>query len=483
MVVGVSGGPDSSALLYCLQRLSPAHQLSLHIAHLNHNFRGQEAHDDAAFVVSLAHDLGLEATVEERNVLDYQQAQGISSFEEAAREFRYGFLSEIADDVAADAVAVGHTADDLAETVLLHILRGSGSRGLRGMAEVSPWPWLRADDRLRLFRPLLRATKADTIQYCRELGRDYRDDSGNYLQRFRRNRVRLDLLPLLAADYNPRIRESLVRLSRSVALEVDYLDGETERLWEGLAETGPDGVGFRQPDLAAIHPALLKLLLRRAYAHLVGDARRLGEAHLNAMAELVLGPSGVNGLDLPRGLRFHRSYEYLRLSREPGLPCPFPPLQGTHHIPVPQSPFQQREGEFSVVAGSWQVRLRVTDRPTSLIPPGQIKEAGDRSLTPGSISGAQSWTAYLDRGALGDNAQVRTWEPGDRFQPLGLEVEKKVQDFFTDARVPRDWRGRVPLLVSQQGIAWIVGYRIAHWARVPGPGDDGGGVLEITFET
>ena len=276
LVVGTSGGPDSSALLYCLHRLSENHELRLHVAHLNHDFRGQEAYDDANFVASLARGLGLEATVEERNVLDYQRARGISSFEQAAREFRYSFLAEVADNVGANAVAVGHTADDLAETVLLHILRGTGTRGLQGMAELSTWPWPRIDERLRLFRPLLRATNSDTIQYCRELGKDYRDDSGNYLQRFTRNRVRLNLLPLIAADYNPRVRESLVKLSRTVSLELDYLDGETERLWEQLAEAEPNAVGFRQPQLASIHPALLKLLLRRAYIHLAGDAPKVG---------------------------------------------------------------------------------------------------------------------------------------------------------------------------------------------------------------
>ena len=480
LVVGTSGGPDSSALLHCLHRLSESHELRLHVAHLNHNFRGQEAYDDANFVASLARGLGLDATVEERNVLDYQRARGISSFEQAAREFRYSFLAEVADNVGADAVAVGHTADDLAETVLLHILRGTGTRGLQGMAELSTWAWPRADERLRLFRPLLQATSSDTIQYCRDLGKDYRDDSGNYLQRFTRNRVRLNLLPLMAADYNPRIRESLVRLSRAVSLELDYLDGETERLWEQLAEAEPNAVGFRQPQLASIHPALLKLLLRRAYTHLTGDARRLGERHLDAMARLVMETGGTKGVDLPGGLRFHRSYEYLRLSREPGLPCPFPSLEGTHHIPIPQ----EGENESIVIAGPWRVRLRVKNGLTSDFPGSDLKKGSSPSPASGPRTGSenQSWTAYLRRDALGNGAQVRTWQPGDRFQPLGMEVEKKLQDFFTDAQVPRDWRGRVPLLVSQRGIAWVVGYRIAHWARVPEPQADSNEVLEITTE-
>ena len=198
------------------------------------------------------------------------------------------------------------------------------------------------------------------------------------------------------------------------------------------------------------------------------------------MAGLVMEAGGAKGVDLPGDLRFHRSYEYLRLSREPGLPCPFPSLEGTHHIPIPQ----EGENESVVIAGPWRVRLRVKNGLTSNFPRCKFKE--DSSPPPASVPGTgsenQSWTAYLRGDALGGGAQLRGWEPGDRFQPLGMEGEKKLQDFFTDAQVPRDWRGRVPLLVSQRGIAWVVGYRIAHWARVLEPQADSNEVLEITTE-
>jgi tRNA(Ile)-lysidine synthetase-like protein len=144
LVVAVSGGPDSSALLYCLHRLGERHRLRLHVAHLNHDFRGEEAEADARFVTALAQELGLPVTVAKRDPVEYQRSASggrISSFEQAARELRYAFLADVATDAGAAAVALGHTADDLAETVLLHLLRGSGLHGLRGMAELAPWPW------------------------------------------------------------------------------------------------------------------------------------------------------------------------------------------------------------------------------------------------------------------------------------------------------------------------------------------------------
>ncbi|PKB72531.1 MAG: tRNA lysidine(34) synthetase TilS [SAR202 cluster bacterium Io17-Chloro-G7] len=474
LVVGVSGGPDSAALIHCLHRLKDAHRLRLYVAHLNHNFRGQEAYDDARFVSDLALDLGLEATVEQRDVLAYQRERRISSFEQAAREFRYRFLAEVAESVGAAAVAVAHTSDDLAETVLLHILRGSGTGGLRGMSELSPWPWPRDQAELKLFRPLLGLSKTTTVGYCRELGKDYREDSGNYLPRFTRNRVRLNLLPLLEAEFNPRVRESLIRLSRTASLELDYLDGETDRLWGQVATEANGGVDFRQSDLAQVHPALLKLLLRKAYSHVAGDARRLSQPNLDAMTAFVHSNSAGRSVDLPGGLKLHRSYDYLRMSRESSLPCPFPVLDEAQDLSLPTAGGAAAVVKFAL----WEITLRNIDS-------GQIDFRDEAIWSPAPILGSavktQMWKAYLGRDALGDGLRVRSWLPGDRFQPLGLANEKKLQDFFTDARVPKDWRNRVPLLVADRGIAWVVGYRIAQWARVISQITTASPAVEVAF--
>ncbi|MEK7814959.1 MAG: tRNA lysidine(34) synthetase TilS, partial [Chloroflexota bacterium] len=256
LVVAVSGGPDSSALLYSLHRLGEQHRLRLHVAHLNHDFRGEEAEADARFVTALAQELGLPVTVSKRDPVEYQRQRRISSFEQAARELRYAFLADVATEAGAAAVALGHTADDLAETVLLHLLRGSGLHGLRGMAELAPWPWPTAAPGLSMFRPLLQATKAETVAYCQELGRDYRQDTGNYLGRFTRNRVRHDLLPRLAAEYNPRVGEALTRLARTAALELDYLEEEVDRVWPQVATAAEGAVSFHRAGLASLHPAL-----------------------------------------------------------------------------------------------------------------------------------------------------------------------------------------------------------------------------------
>ncbi len=446
LVVGVSGGPDSSALLYALDRLREAHGLSLHVAHLNHNFRGQEAEDDAAFVAEVSKELGLPVTVAKEDPHEYQSKRGISSFEQGAREMRYAFMARVAKDAGARAVTVGHTADDLAETVMLHVLRGAGLYGLRGMAEVSEWPWPANSGGLQLFRPLLDVTKDQTAEYCREIGRTYREDSGNYLWRFTRNKLRHDLMPRLAQDYNPQVRNALVRLARTAAEELDFVEGELDRVWPGVAVESQGEVRFSRTALGGLHSVLQRLALRRGYILVTGDATRLRESHLVAMEGLALGKRGGRSLELPGGVILRQEYGELVLTRDRQADCPYPELDGEHPILLPVEPGV----ETVVSAGPWLVTMQVG------------MAAGEPSW-----SGAEDgWTACLDRGALGEGALVRAWRPGDRIQPLGMRGRKKLQDLFTDLRVPRHWRGRVPLLESARGIAWVVGHRITDWAKV-----------------
>ena len=474
LVVGVSGGPDSTALLYCLYRLRKAWDLKLHVAHLNHDFRGEEADADAEFVTNLALELDLPVTVEKQDPLAYQRERGISSFEQGARELRYAFLAKVATSIGATAVAVAHTADDLAETVLLHILRGAGMHGLRGMTELAPWPWPVNLPQLQLLRPLLEATKAETVAYCNSLGRSFRVDTGNALPRFTRNRVRQSLLPLLAEEYNPRIRESLVRLAHTASLELDFLETETDAIWpqvlvdpeEGEAEEGDAGsVSLHRLALSKLHPALQRMVLRRAYILVAGDARRLRESHLKAMADAAGRRSSGQTLQLPGGWRLHVTYDFLRLTKNPALECPYPPLTGEYPVSLPQS-----TGEVAVTRlEGWEISIQIV-------------------TTPGAeqIAQARPFAAYLGPSALGPEAlgpglQIRSRRPGDRFQPLGMTNQKKLQDFFTDDRIPVSWRDRVPLLITERGIAWVVGHRISEWARVRAKAGDHDQVYAVTF--
>ena len=444
LVVAASGGPDSTALVRCLHRLRDEFSFNLHVAHLNHDFRGAEADHDAAFVQRLADRLGLPCSIDKQDPIAYQKERSISSFEQAAREMRYAFLASVAASAGACSVALGHTADDQAETVLMHLLRGTGLHGLRGMSELVPWPWPEPGLGPRLFRPMLVLGKSDTAAYCRGLGQTYREDSGNYMWRFTRNKVRLDLMPRLSRDYNPRVREALVRLSRAAAEEVDYIEEELADLWPKLVYDTAGAVSLSVEALMAIHPALQRHALRRAYVEATGDPRSLGEVHLEAMLDLLHRQRGGSAINLPRGVRALLEGGMLQVVSNPE-PSLLPSLQGEHSVRMPVHFGERLESLFD----GWQLTLEI-------VPPAYpCREA--------SADGG-AFTACMSSKAVGEVATVRARRPGDRFQPLGMTGTKKLQDFFTDAKVPRWQRDSIPLLVCDRGIAWVVGHRIASWA-------------------
>ncbi len=439
LVAAVSGGPDSMALMHLLAALKDTEKLKLHVAHLNHDFRGEEAFVDARFVADAAQSLGLACTVEEEDPEAYRRESGISSFEEAARELRYRFLARVAESQGARAVAVGHTADDLAETVLMHVIRGTGLHGLRGMEEVSRWVSRSGAHRTTLFRPLLGTFKRETAGYCLENGIAVRKDLGNALPRFTRNRVRSQLMPALA-EYNPRIIEALNRLAETSGLVVDYVESQVDALWEQCVKEDGGWLVMDSKTLAEQRPLMARLLLRRAYLELAGDPRRLYQSHLRDMANLIEAPPGKS-LRLPRGLYLHSSYGSLWMGSGAQIPCPFPVFGGETRIPL-----AQRGHAGTRTVSGWNFGMEWMD--------------GTEEPAAGLL------TADLDPESLGGEAIIiRTRKPGDRFHPLGMEHPKKLQDFFVDRKVPRAWRDRTPLVAVERGIAWVVGHRVAEWAR------------------
>lgn len=449
LVVAVSGGPDSMALLHCLLRLRDRLGLFLHVAHLNHNFRGEEAEEDARFVAASAKALGLPYTVDKADPTTYQKQHGVSSFEEAAREVRYDFLATVARDVGAAAIALGHTADDQAETILMHILRGSGLQGLRGMQEVTVWRSPRGGVQGTLFRPLLEAKRRDTLAYCRELGIVFREDSTNVSPDFTRSRLRHQLLPLLET-YNPRVRDSLIRMGRSSTEATSYLEAEVDRIWPTVGTKEDNSISLDTAGLKSLHPYIQGLIFRRSYREITGALRRLAESHITAMVRLIHSPSGAR-LDLPKGLVLRVQGQKIILGASEDSEAPWPVLTGEHPLNVPG----------------------VTHLPGSIVTAEVVPAPMDLKV-------ADPMVAFFDADRLGREPVVRTRRKGDRFQPLGMVQEKKLKDFFIDQKVPRQRRDAVPLLASDRGIMWVVGYRPSEVSKVRG---DTKRVVRVRWET
>ena len=462
LVVAVSGGPDSLAMLYALCNIKGEFGLKLHGAHLDHGLRGDASAADAEFVAETFSRLGIGLTRERADVASFQKMHRLST-EEAAREVRYAFLARVASECRADSVALGHTSDDQAETVLMHIIRGSGLIGLRGME-----PCTRrtiGGREVLLVRPLLRISRKITSEYCRALNLEPRRDESNLSTDIMRNRIRIKLLPVLE-EYNPAVREALIRLSRSAADEMEHLDREVDRIWSEAVRQEGGAVALNKEAVLGLAPALQTHLLRRAVATVKGDLREIDRNHIDDMARLMNRPAG-RSIHLPSGIRFSVGYAEATITTPETQLCPLPELDGEHPLIIP--------GKSQV--NGWQVTATLVEqgpggasghrtRPEG--PPGGEDVYPEDSADVGTSKwyGPDGMVANLGHHAVGDRLWVRARRPGDRLQPLGMSGPKKLQDFMVDAKIPRQWRDRVPLVLSPKGIAWVVGWRIADWARV-----------------
>jgi tRNA(Ile)-lysidine synthase len=394
LLIGVSGGPDSVALLHALVKLG----CRPHVCHLNHQWRGAESDADAKFVRQYAAELGLSLSVESRTV---------DRNENAARQARLQFFESIAARTGIHTLALAHTADDQVETFLLRLLRGAAAPGLSGM---------RAEQQigsLRIVRPMLKVRRHEVLEYIRAHGLKYREDASNLDPRFLRNRIRHELLPLFEREYNPAIRDVLLRTA-------EVLRDEDELLTQ-LATAG----------IASLHhqPIALQRRMLRAW---LGD---VGFEHIEAIRQLAPGAA----VTLPGGTIVRRQGDGLEIVEQ-----------------------------TQPVGGRWPLNLQVETRIPEL---GIFLDChSERSEERHNVYKSTSTNSQGDRSVegfdadtLGDAPCIRTWQPGDRFQPLGMTGEKKLQDFFVDEKIPQWQRHRIPVLCATDGrIAWLVGHRIAE---------------------
>ena len=310
VVAGVSGGADSVCLLNVLAGLQESLQISLHVAHLDHMLRGDESKGDARYVSRLARRLGLTATIERRDVKDYQAAHRLS-LEDAARQVRYRFFAEVAERVGAGRIAVGHTADDQAETILMHLVRGAGPTGLLGMRPLSTWTSPGVSG-LTVIRPLLAVSREETWAYCRQHRLTPREDSTNLSLSPFRNRIRQELVPLLQA-YNPRIGEALIRTSDTLAMDLAFLEEYVSELWPALAAEEDGAIVLDRASVVSLHPALQRHLLRRVTREVLGDLEDIEWKHIEQMRDGLMLRKGKRVI-LPRKLTLSVEGRKVRLS-------------------------------------------------------------------------------------------------------------------------------------------------------------------------
>ena len=406
VVVAVSGGPDSVCLLHILYGLRKELNIKLHIAHLNHQLRGAESDADAEYVRKLAGRMKIPATLESADVKAYRKEHRLT-LEEAAREVRYCFIASVTQKEGAVCAAVGHTSNDHAETVLMHLIRGSGIKGLRGLAPQNTLKTQSGD--LKVIRPLLELTREETVAYCKEHGLETRTDSSNLSTQPFRNKIRRKLLPELK-KYNPQIMEALLRTARSAAADLDFIEQEAEYIFDTIGSNENGAVTLNKKLFLSLHPAVQRQILRDAIEKLLGSLKDIEAGHIEDMMEALEKPAGKT-IGLPFGLKFYIDYERYILSTDNPLECPLPELKGEFTLNIPGK----------TTASGWEVEA-------SYVPsPAEIRDEG-------------GFTACFDASKTGKKLTVRAMRPGDRFQPLGMKQEKKLSRFMTDERIPQAWR-------------------------------------------
>jgi tRNA(Ile)-lysidine synthetase-like protein len=447
VVVGVSGGPDSLCLLHVLLHLREAYGLRLHVAHLHHGARGADADADAEFVAALAAEWGLPVTVERRDVPALAREHRLA-FEEAARRVRYAFLARVSGEVGVGKIAVGHNADDQAETVLMHFLRGAGLAGLRGMLPATPItdyrllePFIQHPvSGVQLVRPLLEVPRAEIERYCADQGLTPRFDRSNLDTTYFRNRLRHELLPLLET-YNPNVRARLCHTAAVVAADCELLDRMQEQAWaEVVREERDAAVVFDRVAWRALPVALQRATLRRAAYRLRRSLRDVDFVHVeNARRVGLIGETGA-AATLPMGLALTVGYDTLTVgdAGDAGPPPDEPLLWSADPLPV------QVPGATHLPQSEWVLQAEVLEDWDA----AQVTANLDR------------WTAYLDADALAGPLVLRPRRRGDRFRPQGMGGHSiKLNAFLINLKVPRVWRDHVPLLVAGDEIVWVCGRR------------------------
>ncbi len=431
VVVGVSGGADSVALLHVLKELDSL-SLSLHVAHLNHLLR-PEAGDDARFVQRLAHRLGVPVTIGYADVKQLA-ARMKTGIEDAGRFARYRFLHYVARKVGAERIAVAHHAGDRVETILLNLLRGTGPSGLSGIP-VQNGP---------VVRPLLCATREEIEDYCRRAGLTWRIDPSNLSTNYLRNKVRHQLLPLLKKEFNPQVEQALLRLGDIIGEEDSFLNDYALKIAGKLVkERRAEEVRLDLPGFLGLPLAVQRRLLRAAVLDAAGNMKDFGYLHVeDCLALLAGGPVGGE-IHLPGGVRVRKSYQDFIIHKVPESFSPHPFVEQQIAIP----------GETRVPALGVTVHASIIDRE-----PGQ--EMGLLNFR------GSSHRAFFDYDKIKLPLYVRTRRPGDRIRPFGMEGSKKIKKLFGDLKIPREEREQVPLVASDGEIYWAVGCRRSRDALV-----------------
>ncbi|WP_342553614.1 tRNA lysidine(34) synthetase TilS [Paenibacillus sp. FSL R7-0652] len=432
IVIAVSGGPDSVAFLHIMHEISRHHMpLELICAHVHHGFRAA-SDEEARQMMALAGQLGLPFEWVKVDIPSYMKQTGQSP-QEAARNRRYAFLHEVAEKYGAASIALAHHADDQAETVMLHLLRGSGLSGLAGMK------FKRREKNVELIRPCLRINKTDLVEACNTQGFTYFLDESNEQRKYRRNAIRLDVLPFLG-QYNGQLTPSLNRLAEIVGEEDDFLEQSTYDTYRCLVQVNGGRQTFEVPSFLKLHVALQRRLIKLILNYLPLDSDFVDFTRIETIRRKVMDAEVTTwSLDMGQTLTCTREYDLISFGIRTG---------------VQDQSYEYRLAQWS---GTYELSLTEINRYIRLMPMSpenyHVPESADQ--------------AAFDADQLLMPLVVRSRLPGDTMKVMGLNGSKKVKNIFIDEKIPPSVRPRIPVVCDGAGnVIWLPGVRRSDAAPV-----------------
>jgi tRNA(Ile)-lysidine synthase len=417
VLVGLSGGPDSVCLLHLLHRMQERFEITLHAVYVNHNLRPEEVQAEIAFCEKTCRDLTINFILKSVDVARQQIKQGRNR-QETARDLRYKAFDEAAYEAGASKIALAHNADDQAETIFLRLIRGSGPRGLSGIPP----------KRGRIIRPLISTGRSLIEQFLWSEGIPFVIDSSNLKQDYLRNRFRLSLMPELK-KMNPNLLNTIMTTASILQEEERYLEIiVTKTLMKLISRKTPHRIELFLSPLEKLELAVLRRLLRRAIGETEG-LRSICFPHIEDMIVLLRGGRPGDRIYLPKGIRVIKEYSILTITAEE-------PVRIADYLLSPGD-------EVAVVGAGVVIRASLEDG----------HELNEMQAGDGKSS------VLLDAGALTFPLMIRARRCGDFFYPHGFGKRKKLQDYLVDEKVPRDERGKIPIVLSGNDIILVAGYR------------------------
>jgi tRNA(Ile)-lysidine synthase len=424
VIIGVSGGADSLCLLHVLNTLKKELNINLYAAHLNHQFRGIEADQDAEFVEQICTDWDIPHTIRSFDVAAYAKEKGLSS-EEAGREIRYKLFDEVKEAVNGNKIAVAQNLNDNVETILMRLIRGTGLEGLKGIDAV----------RNDIIRPLLDQDRQSIEAYCRQNNLEPRVDKTNLQPIYLRNKVRLELIPYLKQRFNPSIEEAVMRLGQVAREENSYLEQQTKELLRSIGQIKDDSIAIKVDNLKQLHPAMQKRLLRKAVESIAETLNGFEYKHFQGIIELFDKSTGA-AIELPKDMKAYISYENLIISKK---------IENTD-----KKCYYKLKYDYDNFIDEINEMLSV-----------KFIKSGELSSVPKSFN-----TIYIDADKVKHDLVVRNREQGDVFSPIGMKGSKKLKDYFIDKKIPREERDQILLLADGHEIVWILGSIISEKYKI-----------------